>query len=418
MEKAKRFVDPLPPRAVTSIDHKSETDPRDVGLTALGVNAIWKSVEQCYLSGTHPAISVCVRHRGQIIINRAIGHTHGNAPGDPANAEKRQATPDSLFNLFSASKAIAAVIIHHLDERGLINLEDPLCQYLPEFSEGSKQHITIRHLLLHQAGMPTIPKAALDLDKLHTQGEVKKELANMPLKWQAGRRTAYHAVTAGFLMGELVEVASGLTIREYLDRYFLQPLGFNTFNFGVPDELVADVAPNTFTGRPLPYPLEKLAQRILGVSYQEAIDLSNDHRFLTGIVPAANIIGTAEETSRFYELLLREGTLDNVQVLKPHTVRRAVAEQVNTRLDRSLGIPMRYSLGFMLGRPCFSLYQGHTPRAFGHLGLINITGYADPDRDISVAILNNGKPGLAKGSFEFLKIMRSIAENIPSQMHS
>src|SRR5690606_38327514 len=107
-----------------------------------------------------------IRRHGKIILNRAIGHTHGNGPNDSQLSEKILAKPDSLYNLFSASKAISAVVIHHMAENGLLDLDDYLCTYLPEFEKGHKKHISIAHVLSHQSGVPSIPPEALDLDIL------------------------------------------------------------------------------------------------------------------------------------------------------------------------------------------------------------------------------------------------------------
>lgn len=407
-----QLIEVYPSEAISYLDESAEVQPREVGLTPGQVNTIWDSVTSCYESGIHPAITICIRRHGKIVLNRSIGHSHGNEPG-ARNGHLRVATPDSLFNLYSASKAIAAVVVHHMEENGLIHLEDPLSHYLPEFASKRKRYITVRHVLLHQAGIPKIPKDALDLDLLHRPGEIRRVMADSTMKWGAGRKTGYHAITGGFVIGELVKEVTGMDIREYLAKFFLDPLGFETFNFGVSEDRIADVAPNVYTGHPLPAIAERVAERVLGVTYKDAIELSNDPRFLTAIIPAANIIGTAEETSRFYEMLLRGGELDGVRVLKPQTIRRAVAEQTHSTFDQMLGVPMRYSLGFMLGRSRLSLYGGSTPKAFGHMGMINIAGYADPERDISVGILNNGKPGISLGMVKFFNIMRTIANEIP-----
>src|SRR5262249_54938722 len=159
----------------------------------------------------------------------------------------------------------------------------------------------------------------------------------------------------------------------------LAPLGFSTFNFGVPRERVGEVAQNAFTGLLAVPPHSWLLKRVLGVSVQEATVMSNDPRFLTTIVPSGNIIGTADEASRFYELLLREGALDGVRVFERRTVRRAIAEQTVLEIDSFLGMPVRYGMGFMLGGPTVSPYGANTPRAFGHLGFTNVLAYADPD---------------------------------------
>lgn len=412
MVLSQQLVDPYPAARATAIDNQSECSPEEVGLTQAQIDAIWGSVEACYASGIHPAMTLCIRRHGKIVLNRAIGHTHGNEPG-AKQTQLREAKPDSLFSLYSASKAVAAIVVHHMEEHGLLHLEDPLHRYMPEFASKRKRYITVRHVLLHQAGLPKIPQDALNLDLLHEPGAIRRIMGEAKMQWGAGRKTGYHAVTGGFVIGELVQAVTGQTIREYLAKHFLDPMGFDTFNFGVPPELVDQVAPNVYTGLPLPEFGEKIAERVLGVTYRDAIDWSNDPRFLTAIIPAANTIGTAEETSRFYEMLLRGGEYQGKQILQPETIARAIAEQTHTTWDRMLGFPMRYSLGFMLGRRNLSLYGQHTPHAFGHLGMINIAGYADPQRDISVGLLNNGKPGISSGMVKFYNILNTIAKTIP-----
>lgn len=412
MDLTQQLVAPYPADQATAIDNQSECPPEEVGLTHKQINTIWAAVEACYASGIHPAMTLCIRRHGKIILNRAIGHTHGNEP-KAKHSELRDAKPDSLFSLYSASKAVAAIVVHHMEEKGLLHLEDPLHRYMPEFASQRKRYITVRHVLLHQAGLPKIPKDALNLDLLHEPGAIRRVMGEAKMQWGAGRKTGYHAVTGGFVIGELVQAATGKSIREYLSEHFLQPMGFKSFNFGVAEDLVDQVAPNVYTGLPLPEFGEKIAERVLGVTYRDAIEWSNDPRFLTAIIPAANTIGTAEETSRFYEMLLRGGEYEGKQILKPETITRAIAEQTHSTWDRMLGLPMRYSLGFMLGRKNLSLYGQKTSRAFGHLGMINIAGYADPERDISVGLLNNGKPGISIGMVKFYNILNTIAANIP-----
>jgi CubicO group peptidase (beta-lactamase class C family) len=139
--------------------------------------------------------------------------------------------------------------------------------------------------------------------------------------------------------------------------------------------------------------------------------MSNDPRFLTAIVPSANIITTANDMSRFYQLLLEGGTLDGVQIFEPRTVRRATAEQSYLEADLTLGMPLRYSMGFMLGAKWLSLYGPGTSRVFGHLGLTNIVAWADPERQISAALLTNGKGFIHGAMWDFATLAWQIAES-------
>src|SRR5688572_29035742 len=126
-----------PAGEVTTIGD-AEVDPREAGLAPADVTEIWSSVVRLYETGLHPAIALCLRRRGRVVIDRAICHAHGNAPGTPADAPKVLATPSTLFNTYSASKAVTAMVVHLLDERGLIHLDDPVAEYLPEFGVNGK----------------------------------------------------------------------------------------------------------------------------------------------------------------------------------------------------------------------------------------------------------------------------------------
>ena len=101
---------------------------------------------------------------------------------------------------------------------------------------------------------------------------------------------------------------------------------------------------------------------------------------------------TANELSRFFELMRRGGELDGVRVLEPRTIRRALTEQSHLEIDFSLGFPTRFSYGLMLGAQLLSLYGPDTEHAFGHLGFTNIIGWADPERALSAALITSGKP--------------------------
>jgi CubicO group peptidase (beta-lactamase class C family) len=97
-------------------------------------------------------------------------------------------------------------------------------------------------------------------------------------------------------------------------------------------------------------------------------------------------------------------------IFEERTIRRAVAETSYLEVDLTLGAPVRYSMGFMLGARYASVYGTHTPRAFGHLGFTNVVVYADPDRELAVALMTSGKPALSPGLVRWLWIMQTIAK--------
>jgi CubicO group peptidase (beta-lactamase class C family) len=389
---------------VATRNHAAEVDPRAAGLAGDAAERIWRSVLDLYATGFYPAVALCVRRRGQVIVDGAVGHER---PGG------RRATPGSLFNLFSASKAITAMVVHLLDERGLVHLDDAVCEYIPEFARHGKEWITVRHLLTHRAGIPSLPAKDTDVSLLADWDGIVRVLCEVKPTWKPGRRLAYHALTGGYVLGEVVRRVTGRDIRRFLRDEILAPLGFRNLDFGVPAASVGDVVQNTVTGPPIPPPVSWLLKRSLGAGHREAVAISNDARFLTAIIPAGNSIGTADEACRFYQLLLDEGEQHGVRIFQPRTIRRAVAEQTYLEFDLTIGAPVRYGMGFMLGGDLVSIYGHRSARAFGHLGFTNIVTYADPDRELSVALLTSGKPFIHPGLVRWLQVMRTIAAVCP-----
>jgi CubicO group peptidase (beta-lactamase class C family) len=399
----------FPLEEVTSRNIDAEVDPRSVGLTLDDVEEIWSSVVRLYRTRLHPAIALCVRRRGAIVVDRAIGHLHGNAPGAPQGGPLVPARYDSLFNLFSAAKAVTAMVVHLLDERRLVHLDDAVVEYVPEFGRNGKQGMTLRQILGHRAGLPAVRDAHVDLDLLADWDRVLAILcAARPLS-VPGRRLAYHALTGGFVLGEVVKRVTGKDIRVFLRDNILGPLGFKTFDYGVTLSRAGEVAENAFTGLPAIPPQSWLLERALGFGMAEATSMSNDPRFLTAIIPSGNIIGTAEEASRFFQLLLNGGEMGGVRIFEARTIRRAIAEQSYLEIDSFLGMPVRYGLGFMLGAHRFSPYGKGTPNAFGHIGFTNVIAWADPDRQLSVGLMTSGKPFITPGQISWLNVARTIA---------
>jgi len=401
--------------SVVSVRPQTEVEPRAVGMTRHGVAAIWSAVERLYQTGIHPAIQLCVRRRGRIVLDRAIGHASGNGPDDPIDAPKTPVTPDTPFNIYSASKAVTAMVVHLLDQRNVLRLDDPVCEYIPEFGAHGKQAITIRHLLTHRAGIPNLPPAAMNLDYLQQPQQIVGLLCAAKPTSRPGRELAYHAMSGGFVLGEVVERVTGKSIRAVLDAEIRQPLGCRWMSYGVQRRDLKRVALSYFTGPPPLPPLSTILDRALGVPFREAVALSNDARFLTGVIPSGNVIATANELSRFYQLLLNGGEVDGVRIFEPRTIRRATLEQSYLEIDFTLGLPFRYAMGFMLGGEWLSLYGPDTPHAFGHLGFTNIVSWADPDRQVAGTLMTSGKPLLYPEIYYCWDIMRQTGLACPKE---
>jgi CubicO group peptidase (beta-lactamase class C family) len=388
-------------------------DVESLGMTATGIERIWTGVERLYRSGFYPAITLCVRRHGQVVLDRAIGHARGNGPADRADATRTPVTPRTPFVIFSASKAMTAVVAHLLDERGLLHIGDRVCEYIPEYATHGKEVITIEHLLSHRAGVPNLPADAFDLDRLGDREFMLQMLCAAKPRTRPGKLLSYHAVSGGFVIAEIVRRVTGRDIRAVLGQELLKPLGFRWGNYGVRPKDVERVALSYPTGPPALPPLSTVLQRALGLPPDEITVRSNDRRFLTGIVPSGNVVTTANELSRFFDLLGAGGELDGVRILEPRTIRRATSERAFREIDLSLVAPLRHASGLMLGARAFSLFGPDTEEAFGHLGFTNVLGWADPERALSVGLMTSGKPLLHPALADLWLLTRAIGQEAP-----
>jgi len=391
----------------------AEVDPASVGLRREDIESIWSAVVDFYRTGFHPALGLCIRRRGEVVLDRVIGHARGNAPNDPKDAELVPATTRTLFNFFSGSKAVTAMLIHLLAERELLHVDEPVATFIPEFARKRKGRITIRDLLTHRGGIPAAPTDAADLNMLQDPQRILEMIYELEPSYRPGTVPAYHAVTSGFIFAELIQRITGRDIRAFLQREISEPLRMGYLNYGLPEERLADAALDACTGPKLIWPLRDIFKRSLGISVEELVELSNDPRFRTGIIPSANLFGTTNDIGRFFELLVAGGELDGTRVFSEATVRRAVKPQTPGQVDRMILLPMSYSMGFMLGTEPLGLYGFRAGKAFGHLGLSNILAWADPERDISVALMNSGKPFFALDTAYWPEIIRRISTRIP-----
>jgi len=374
---------------ITTVSDREE-DAAAGGMTAEGVEHVWRAAQRLFRTGAYPALTLCVQREGKVVLDRALGWARGGGPGE-RGGERVLAEPDTPFCTFSASKAVTATVIHLLAERGVVHLGDRVTDYVPEFAGGGRDAITIAQVLSHRAGIPQLPRDMFDLERLEDPERILEAIPKLRSQHRPGAAVAYHTVSGGFVLGEIVRRATGNDIRTVLHKELLEPLGFRWMNYGVAPEDVPRVGLSYPTGPKLVPPVSTFATRALGLPWDELVALCNDPRFLTGIVPAGNVVATAYEMARFMDLLRRGGTLNGVTVMQPRTIRRAMDETSYHQFDRTLGFPLRYSYGFMLGAKTLSLYGPDTDEAFGHLGFINVIMYADPRRELSVGLITSGK---------------------------
>lgn len=400
------------PADLDSVTATAGEDHSDVDPAA--VQRIWQAVLHWYSAGMHPAIQVCLRHRGKVVLNRAIGHARGNAPTDLPDAEQVPVRTDTPFCVYSAAKAISTTVVHMLVERGAFSLDDLVCDYLPGYTGHGKERTTIRHVMTHSAGVPFATGPRPDLRRMNDSEYAREMLGQLKPVYRPGLVHIYHGLTWGPLVREIVSAATGRDIREILATEILDPLGFRWTNYGVAEEDVPLVAPSHPTGKPLPPAMARAFTLAVGGTMHQIIPFSNTPAFLTSVVPSSSTVSTADELSRFAEILCRGGELDGVRVLKPETLYAATRPVRRLRPDVATGgQPMRWGTGYMLGSRRFGPFGRDAAGAFGHTGLVDIAVWADPQRALSVGIVSSGKPGNHPEAKRYPALLNRINAEIP-----
>lgn len=389
------------PRRVSRVGAEAPSD--------LPIARLWRHVERMYRTGLYPAIGLTIRHRGAVVMDRTLGHLEHH----PGEAPREVVTPDTLFNLFSASKILTATVVHALAEDGALDLDERVDTYLPGFGRHGKEEIRLHHLLSHTAGIPHMP-GGLDVEAALAAGRVALEpIFELKPVSAPGETHAYHPMTSWLLLAEIVEQVTGQDLRRVAHERILDPLGFRRMNYGVEPHEVPAVARHAFTGPPSPAFMTRIFRQTIGVDPDVAVAISNREDFLTAVLPSANVISTGREATRFLQLLLNGGTLDGVRVLEARSVQRMVSEATPARFDGTFGFPIRYGTGVMMGGNKFSLFGLGTRGAYGHLGFSNVLVYADPRRELAVSFLNTGKPMMAPGMLMWLRVVLEIARAVP-----
>ncbi|WP_280311765.1 serine hydrolase [Nocardia abscessus] len=361
-----------------------EDDPEAAGLSRSAVESLWESVQAWYRLGSTPAIQVCLRRDGRIVLNRTIGHGWGNAPGEGPDAVKVLATPDTPFCGFSTAKGVAGALMFMLVEQGAFALDEPVSGYIPEFAANGKAAITIGDVLSHSAGIPFVTPPYQGVDLVLDEELAVRALADLVPSWKPGRFRVYHALTLGLVLRLLVQRATGKRLREHLAEQVLEPFGFRWTNFGVRPEDLDKVVPSVKTGPAPSRTASYLAHKAIGGRMDRASRAATD-AFLTAELPSGNLITTAAELSRFYEILTR-GAPDGRRIIRPETLAEAVRPA-----RRIPGVAGRVSrAGFELGGRR-SKFGRDTGSHFGRSGLTTQYGWADPARGLSGAILTSGK---------------------------
>ncbi len=363
------------------------------GVSAKQKQQIWKATQWLYRTGNSSYVSLCIRKHGHILLNRSLGEGAHTRP----------------VCLFSASKIVTAMAMHHMQDQQLLQLSDKVGKYLPEYASNGKQHTTIAHLLNHTAGIARVPQP-VSRDLLFDNNEIIRRICEAAPQYKPGSKTSYHALTAGYVLGEIVQRISGGSIKAYVAEHFEKPMAMDFFNYGLAPTLRPEAANNTACGFE-PYVLDRYLTRVIGGNLAMAVELTNDVRFMDTICPSANIYTSAEQMGRFMQMLLNNGLYNGRQIISSAAIAHAKRTS-RIGFDRTLLVPMRYGLGPMLGMRPVGLFGSQSHRSFGHLGFSHVLAWADPYRDISVSILTNGKGVLCAQTIAMANLVEQINRSL------
>jgi CubicO group peptidase (beta-lactamase class C family) len=307
---------------------------------------------------------------------------------------------DTIVNVYSTTKGMTAICAHRLVEEGKLDLDAPVARYWPGFEQAGKVELPVRWLLDHRAGLPAV-RAPLPPEALYDWDAMTRALAAQEPWWTPGERHGYHALTFGWLVGEVVRQISGQSLGSYFRTRIAEPLGLD-FRIGLPASEHARVAeigalPLTdegdATGPNLGQLMLKDPEGMTARAFLNPMPLTghNSAVWREAEIPGANGHGTARALARVYGALATGGDLDGVHVLSPESIARCAQEQSHGE-DAVLMISTRFGLGFMLSQDFEGGAFGPGARSFGHPGAGGSVGFADPDAGVGFGYVMN-RPG-------------------------
>jgi CubicO group peptidase (beta-lactamase class C family) len=337
---------------------------------------------------------LCVYRHGRQLASLATGRD---------TVRDKPYTEDTLSVVMSCSKGVTATAFHMAAERGLVDPDERVVRYWPEFGAGGKSEIRVAHLLDHTAGLmgfgPELgvtPRDLLDWTRCTTA------LASMEPLWKAGEARAYHAITYGYLVGEVLRRVTGKSVGQFVADEIARPLKLELW-IGLPAREEPRVAPQV-SGRPdatedqaralfsgMGISLEDRIVRTLLAAVagtQEALRLLNSAEGHAAEIPAGNAVGNAKSLARLYAATIAD--VDGVRLLKEATVKRARTPQHDGVLSpgplRALPAPPRFGLGYELNRSVVPMLgEG----SFGHAGAGGRLGFAHPESGMAVAYVSS-----------------------------
>ena len=356
------------------------------GFTELRFDAVRRAFESCFADRLEQGAAVAVWLDGKPVVDLWGGHRDlaGNKPWQR----------DTLVNVWSVSKGVAALAVAMLVERGTLDYAAPVARYWPEFGANGKSHITLDQVLSHQAGLDGLAVAITD-DEVVAGYPVVHALAAMAPLWEPGSRCVYHPLTFGTLLGEVVRRADGRSLGRFIAQEIMDPLGLSFF-VGLPaehDHRVAEMSGDDaiydarHLGRKSEYPHSFRNPTLFAAT-------PNNRAWRAAEIPAANGQADARSLATMYGALACGGATDAHRLISPVGIQRAVAERFRGVDACSLGNTV-FGAGFRIDAIGFGPHAGKGN--FGHTGWGGSVAFADPSRRLGFAFVTSRLLGFDDG---------------------
>lgn len=366
--------------------------------------------------------AVCVYHHGRKVVDLwgGVRDDHGNPWQE-----------DTLSVSFSTTKGVTATLLHQLVAEDRVDYDAPVASYWPEFAANGKGAITVRDLLTHRAGLYGMRQLKLCFDDLLDWDRVCTALAAAPNNRDKAPHSVYHALTFGWLVGEVIRRAGGAPLAEQVQQRLAQPLQLDGFYVGGVPAFEHGRVAMLLMGAPLDAPqkpsnprdslrkqmMQGVRQGLIGLQrrglapdfspFEDAVSVRGFHprklvtpAALQAAMPAVNGTFTARALARMYAALANGGELDGARILPADMLPVISAQQVDS-LDRALFSPQRWRLGY---HQPYVLSWRRPRQAFGHFGYGGSGAWADPARNLAVALTVNAGSGTPWGDMRILKI--------------
>jgi serine-type D-Ala-D-Ala carboxypeptidase len=329
--------------------------PTSVGMSESRLETIDRLVTRGISAGGYPGAAVVVGRKGAAVWSKGFGHIGWGPDATPVNANR------TIYDIASLSKVVGttSAIMLLYDEKK-VDLDAPVFRYLPAFSGGSKDRVTVRQLLTHRSGLP----AGRDIWRVaRTPQQARDMVLTTPLEYQPDTRYVYSDLGAD-LLGFIVETVSGQRMDEFLEQRLFQPLGMTDTHYRPADSLRYRIAP-TELNPPRGYPLRG--------------EVHDENAYaLGGVAGHAGLFSTAADLSIFAQMMLNKGEYEGKHIFTDSTVDLFTRRMSGHR-----------ALGWDTADGDFGSGQYLTEKSYGHTGFTGTSLWIDPDREMFVILLTN-----------------------------